>query len=190
MDDQSIALGVTQVSYVADEILVERTAHGDVGAFEELIVRYQTPAVHFAFRFVGDAQEAEDLAQEAFLRVFRNAHNYNYTARFRTWFFQILINLCRDWLKKKKPVLIGDALELVLSNSDPSEVLDRERRTKALARALQSLPPNQRLALILCHYEGMNYQEASAVLGVSNKALDSLLVRARRTLRVRLWNLR
>lgn len=190
MDQYRTALGLPAVSHVADEILVERTAAGDVRAFEELILCYQTPAVHFAYRFAGDVNGAEDLAQEAFLRVFRNARNYNYAARFRTWFFQILINLCRDWLKKKKPILVGDALDLILTTADPSEALERERRVQAIGQALQSLPPNQRSALILCHYEEMSYQEASAILNVSKKALDSLLVRARRTLRVRLSNLR
>ncbi|MBZ5612055.1 MAG: sigma-70 family RNA polymerase sigma factor [Acidobacteriia bacterium] len=175
---------------VSDEMLVERTAQGDVRAFEELIERYQDPALRVAFRFVGDPQEAEDLVQETFLRVYRNAHRYNYSARFRSWFFQILINLCRDWLKKKKPFLFGDPPLVARSEPDPSEAIDRERRAMVIRRAIQSLPPNQTLALILCHYEEMSYREASAVLETSEKAIESLLVRARRTLRTRLAELR
>jgi RNA polymerase sigma-70 factor, ECF subfamily len=169
---------------------VERIAAGEVRAFEELIERYQAPAMRVAFRFVGDPQEAEDLAQEAFLRVYVNARRYNYAARFRTWFFQILMNLCRDWLKKKKPLLFGDLPQAAPDGTDPSETIDRAQRAILVQRAIQSLPPHQRLALILCHYEEMSYKEASLVLETSEKAIESLLVRARRTLRKRLAALR
>ncbi len=169
---------------------MERIADGDVRAFEELIARYQAPALRVAFRFVGDPQEAEDLAQEAFLRIYLNARHYNYAARFRTWFFQILMNLCRDWLKKKKPLLFGEPPQVAQSAADPSVAIDQAERAVIVQRAIQSLPPNQRLALILCHYEELSYREASAVLGTSEKAIESLLVRARRTLRIRLAVLR
>ncbi len=174
----------------SDERLVERTAQGEIGAFEELIERYQAPAIRMAFRFVGDPQEAEDLAQEAFLRVYRNARYYNYAARFRTWFFQILINLCRDWRKKKKPLLFGTPPDLARGAPDIGEIIDIARLTKTIHLAIQGLPPNQRLALILCHYEEMSYREASAVMQTSEKAVESLLVRARRNLRFRLAGLR
>jgi len=173
----------------SDEVLVEHTARGDVGAFEELVDRYQLRALRLAFRFVNDFQESEDLAQEAFLRVFRNARRYNHSARFQTWFFQILINLCRDWLKKKKPILFGEPPALT-TPADLSEALDRARRNKMVEAAIQSLPVNQRLALVLCHYEEMSYRDASAILGNSEKAVEALLVRARRTLRVRLAEFR
>ena len=180
----------TETTPSTDEMLVERTARGDVRAFEELIARHQESALRVAFRFVGDAEEAEDLAQEAFLRVYRNARHYNYSARFRTWFLQILMNLCRDWLKKKKPLLFAEPPPVTYSGPDPSETIDRARRNRIVGRAVQNLPPNQRLALILCHYEEMSYREASVVLEISEKAIESLLVRARRTLRIRLADFR
>ncbi|HYL38014.1 MAG TPA: sigma-70 family RNA polymerase sigma factor [Bryobacteraceae bacterium] len=185
-----IALEATEVRRVSDETLVERIANGEVRAFEELIQRYQTPALRFAFRLVGDLHEAEDLAQEAFLRVYRNAQRYNYAARFRTWFFQILVNLCRDWLKKKKPLFFGEPPQVAAGAPDPSQAMEREWRAKAVERAVQSLPPQQRMALVLCHFEEMSYREAAAVLATSEKAVESLLVRARRTLRVRLLEFR
>jgi RNA polymerase sigma-70 factor (ECF subfamily) len=180
---------------VTDEMLVESIARGAVLPFEELVRRYETRALRMASRFLAGSfpagsNEAEDLVQEAFLRVYRNAHRYNYTARFRTWFFQILANLCRDCVKKKKPVLFGDPPLCAGRLSDPGEAIDRARRATLVERAIHALPPNQRLALILCHYEEMSYRDASAVLETSEKAVESLLVRARRTLRIRLADLR
>jgi RNA polymerase sigma-70 factor (ECF subfamily) len=187
--DATILARRSEAPLVSDELLVERTAAGDVRAFEELIERYQAPALRVAFRFVGDAQEAEDLAQEAFLRVYLNAARYNYAARFGTWFFQILMNLCRDWLKKRKPVLFGEPPGMAAAGADPSDAIELARRAQTVQRAIQNLPPNQRLALILCHYEEMSYREASLALQLSEKAIESLLVRARRTLRKRLADL-
>lgn len=185
-----IAIRQAETDVVSDENLIEQTAQGDICAFESLIERHQTAALRVAFRFVGDSAESEDLVQEAFFRVFRNAKHYNHTARFRTWFYHILMNLCRDRLKKKKPLLFGDLPELASDAPDPCVAMDRTSRFLLVAAAIADLPQNQRLSLILCHFEEMSYREAAAVLAISEKAIESLLVRARRTLRITLAGLR
>ncbi len=168
-----------------DEELIVRVAQGDIRAFELLVARYQKQALRAAQRFVYNRQEAEDLSQEAFLIVFRKAHTYEPKASFKTWFFTILFNLCRNSVKKKKPVyLSSDSSETEIPRSlDPAGQFDRQQIQQALAKAILKLPENQRAAFILCHYENFSYADAARSLGVSVKAVESLLVRAKRQLR-------
>lgn len=170
----------------SDEDLIVKVGQGDVRAFETLVVRHQKAALRAAQRFVFDRQEAEDLAQEAFLTIFRKADQYSSKASFKTWFFTILLNLCRNAVKKKKPVYFDtpptDVIEST-SGEDPSSQFDRRQIQQALASAIAKLPENQRAAFILCHYENFSYAEAAKALGVSVKAVESLLVRAKRSLR-------
>ncbi len=168
-----------------DENLIVRVAQGDIRAFELLVTRYQKQALRAAQRFVFDQQEAEDLAQEAFLIVFRKAHKYEPKASFKTWFFTILLNLCRNAAKKKKPIYMdfGSPGADLIGNDDPTGKFDRQQLQNALAKAIHKLPENQRAAFILCHYENFSYAEAARSLGVSVKAVESLLVRAKRALR-------
>lgn len=168
-----------------DENLIVRVAQGDIRAFELLVTRYQKQALRAAQRFVFDRQEAEDLAQEAFLIVFRKAHKYEPKASFKTWFFTILLNLCRNAAKKKKPVYMDlQASEAEIpASQNPANQFDHRQLQLVLAKAIHKLPENQRAAFILCHYENFSYAEAARSLGVSVKAVESLLVRAKRALR-------
>ncbi|HZF37907.1 MAG TPA: sigma-70 family RNA polymerase sigma factor [Blastocatellia bacterium] len=172
------------VMALTDEEMILRVESGDAMAFETLVDRYQKLALRVAQRCIGRQAEAEDLVQEAFLQVHRHARQYNReAASFKTWFFSILINLCRNALKRNKSLSSAELPEDAPAIDDPESQLAHEEERAALAAAVARLPPNQRLALILRHYEGFRYSEAAAALGVSVKALGSLLVRAKRTLR-------
>ncbi len=173
-----------------DEDLIVRVGQGDIRALETLVARYQKQALRAAQRFVGDNQEAEDLAQEAFLIIFRKAGQYQPKASFKTWFFTILLNLCRNAAKKKKPSYFASPPVVPTSDNDPDSELDRQVLRRSLAIAINNLPANQRAAFILCHYENFSYAEAAESLGVSLKAVESLLVRAKRSLREELGWLR
>jgi RNA polymerase sigma-70 factor, ECF subfamily len=169
---------------VTDEDLIMRVDRGDAGAFETLVDRYQKPALRVTRRCIGRQAEAEDLVQEAFLQVHRHAHQYNpKTSSFKTWFFSILINLCRNALKRDRSLSFIELPEEVPAIDDPEGALAREEERTALIAAVAKLPPNQRLALILRHYEGFKYSEAAAALGLSTQAFASLLTRAKRSLR-------
>ena len=143
---------------------------------------------------IGQQSEAEDLAQEAFLQVYRRAHQYQPdVAPFKTWFFAILSNLCRNALKRNRFLsaveLSPESLDAPAFDDPANDLADKEQRA-AVARAIRKLPPNQRLALILCHYEELSYAEAANALDLSVKAVESLLVRAKRSLRQELSALR
>lgn len=173
-----------------DEDLIIRVGQGDIRAFETLVARYQKQALRAARRFVGGSQEAEDLAQEAFLTIYRKADQYQPKALFKTWFFTILLNLCRNASKKKKPSYFSSSPVDLPGDNNPDSELDRQILQQALSRAIANLPANQRSAFILCHYENFSYAEAAESLGVSIKAVESLLVRAKRSLREELGWLR
>jgi len=174
-------------SSIKDEQLIERVGQGDLAAFECLVRRHQISALRTARRFLSDEHEAEDLAQEAFLQVYRKAHSYNpAAASFKTWFFTILANLCRNAIKKRRLVYYGEPPEDILDAGDPDSAFELREQRRALAQAISNLSTNQRLAFILCHYEELSYAEAARALGLSVKAVESLLVRAKRSLREQL----
>lgn len=174
---------------IPDEILVEKIANGDTIAFQTIIERYQSLVLNIAYRFIGNSHEAEDIGQEAFLRVFENAHRYKPIAKFKTWFFRIVTNLCLDFCKKKKPDYYGEFFDIPQDTPGPGEELEISERQNLIQQAIQTLAPNQRMALILHHYEGLRYTEIAKVMGCSLKAVESLLVRAKQTLRKRLVHL-
>lgn len=173
-----------------DEQLLARVNLGDFAAFESLVGRYQKSALRAARRFVGAQHEAEDLAQEAFLQVYRNGRQFRSDAAFKTWFFRILTNLCLNHLKKKQPEYFAEPPMEIHALDDPARALELREQSKSLFRAILNLPPKQRMAFILCCFEDLSYAEAGRSLGLSVKAVESLLVRARRALREELSALR
>ena len=172
------------VTAVTDEEMIMRVSQGDATAFETLVDHYQKSALRVAQRCIGQLAEAEDLVQETFLQIHHHAHQYDSeTASFKTWFFSILINLCRNALKRNRSLSFIELPEDAPAIDDPESDFAHEEERVALAAAMAKLPPNQRLALILRHYEGFSYSEAAAALGLSTQAFASLLARAKRSLR-------
>jgi RNA polymerase sigma-70 factor (ECF subfamily) len=170
----------------SDEELMSAAAEGDMEAFEELVLRHQDAAVGVAFRLLSDEHEARDAAQEAFLRVLEAAPRYRPTASFRTYLYRILRRICIDHYRRRKPQRHPDISALENRGDQPSEPLEREEKAEAVRRALDALPERQRAALVLQHYEGLSYEDIADVLECSARAVDSLLSRARRSLRDRL----
>jgi RNA polymerase sigma-70 factor, ECF subfamily len=170
----------------SDALLMARTAEGDSGAFDELVIRNQSAAWALAVFYLGNAAEAEDVVQEAFLRLLQAAPRYKPTAGFRTYFSRIVVRLCLDFRVKQRPVY-GEALpDRADAARDPEAVFRDQETAGELRRAIETLPPAQRIALVLRDLEGFTYSEIAETMSTSAKAVDSLLQRARRALRVRL----
>lgn len=161
---------------------MELVSRGDVKAFHELIRRHQQAVLNLAFRFLGDSEEAKDITQETFLRVFQSAERYTPEAQFRVFLFRIVTNLCVENVRKKRPIYM-EKLPEGESVPSPLDELQKEERQKAVLGAIQSLPENQRIALLLQHFEGLKYAEIAEVMGTTVPAVESLLVRGKRTLR-------
>jgi RNA polymerase sigma-70 factor, ECF subfamily len=169
-----------------DEHLMQAVSRGDLDAFNELVVRYQGPGWRTAYRFVADSMEAEDIAQESFLKILEAAPRYSATASFRTYFYRTLIHLCIDRIRKKKPTATGDIPELADPSRNPEGNLIDKEREYLVRQALEALPSNQKAALILRHYEGLSYAEIARILGTTVKAVERLLARARTSLHTNL----
>lgn len=171
---------------------------GDLEAFDRIVQEYQHLVHHLAYRFTGRREGVEDVAQEVFLRVFRARDTYRPESKFRTWLFTIVYNLCVNTTKARQ-LRRAASLEAsygsenednTLRNSidDPTDVPPMERLVKdeaalRLRRALAELPPQQRAAMTLYQFRGLSLREIASTMGTTEKAVKSLLARARENLR-------
>jgi len=167
-----------------DEALVALVAARDQRAFRVLMERHMARAIALAERVVGNNAEADDVGQEAFLRVWERAQSYDPgLARFTTWLYRIVLNLAIDRRRKPRHEAIEEAADIASSEPVPLiQVIDNEE-SRAVARGMAALPERQRAAIALFHMEGLSGREAAQAMGVSEKAFESLLVRARKALK-------
>ncbi len=171
------------VTVVRDEELMLAVGRGDLRAFNEIIHRHQDTAWRVAYRFLGDSAEAEDIAQEAFLRILTSAPRYRSTASFSTYLYRIVSRLCIDNARKKRPLCVDTLPELVDSSPDPETTLDLKNRDALIRKTLDALPSRQRMAVILKYYEELSYADIAWTMGVTVKAVERMLDRARKALR-------
>lgn len=164
-----------------DEDLMLLVSQGDVDAFERLVLRHQQMAWRTAYRLVTDYQAAEDLAQEAFLKILEAADRYRPTAVFRSYLYRIVVRLCLDYLRKGRPFPSDNLLPIDDWPSPEQQATDAEQ-AQAVQEAINSLPPKQRAAVVLRYYEGLSGREIAAAMETSLKAVERLLARARTTL--------
>lgn len=170
-----------------DAMLMQRIAGGDQRAFRDLMQRHLPRTVRLAARVLGSTGAAEDVAQEAFVRVWKHAANWEDPkqagAKFTTWLYRIVLNLCIDE-KRKRTFTDIDAIPEKADDTPNAEAnIQRREKSKRVKAALEQLPERQRAALVLCFYEEYSNKDAADMLGISVKAIESLLVRARRMLR-------
>lgn len=181
------ATGVRDPAETPDEILMRQTGDGDVAAFSALVERYGARMYRIAFRLLCDAQEAEDAVQDCFTRLWQTAPLWEPRGGgLLTWLQRVTTNGCLDRLRRFRLVADGDMPDLADEAPGPEQEIAARRIEDLTARALAMLPPRHRAALVLCYLEGTSNLLAADMLGLNLKAMESLLFRARRSLREQL----
>ncbi len=183
----------------SDAALMLRVKQGDSGAFAVLVDKYKGPVMNLAWRMLNDPTEAEDLAQNVFIQVYRSADRYRASSKFSTWLFTIARNLCLNELRRRSrhraqsldSSAQAEADETPLQVEDPrlmgptESALHSELNSK-IEEALQALPENQRTAVLLCRQEDLSYEDMAEIMGTSVSAVKSIIHRGRETLKLRL----
>ncbi len=197
-DPPSPEASAGQAADAHDRADMERLAAGNDAALNELMARHATPVFHFLCRMVGNEDDANDLAQETFVRVFKSAKSFRAREKFSTWLFTIAANLARNhfrWRARHPNVSldaenaeteqsIGDTLPA--ASPSPKESALAAERAAAVRLSVQNLPEDLRAAVVLCEWEERSIAEAAAILEATPKAVESRLYRARGILRERL----
>jgi RNA polymerase sigma-70 factor (ECF subfamily) len=166
-----------------DHALMAAVARGDAAAFRRLVERHVGWGVGFVERMVGGRADAEDLVQTAFLRVWQGAAKWQPAAKFSTWFYRVLYNLCIDHFRAHAAPT--EELDEEMPDAKPTteDRLVAAQRVDRVRAAIASLPERQRAAIVLCYYQELSQSDAAAMLEVSEGALESLLSRGRAALK-------
>lgn len=175
------------ISQGDDEFLIRLIQEGRHNAFAEIVNRHAKRFYSIAYRLIFDKNDAEDIVQEAFIKLWekRLAWNPQGEAKFTTWFYKVILNLCIDHNRKKRPEPLSEEMPLPDEQRGLDAAMEEKQKQLLLDRLIRELPERQQLALNLCFYEGISNQEAAEILGVNLKALQSLIMRAKMTLKER-----
>ncbi len=178
---------------ISDESLMERVNNGDHQAFANIVERHSSLFFAAAYRMCHNNEEAEDIVQDAFLKLWKKPQSFDATkgAKFTTWFYRVVTNMAIDHLRRKKNNNGGDALDLIVDHMPLADKqLEEKREQQYLEAAIAALPERQKAALNLCVYEEVSNKEAADILGINLKALESLLMRAKTKIKNDLKNAR
>jgi RNA polymerase sigma-70 factor, ECF subfamily len=182
-----------------DAVLMLRVKRGDRAAFTVLVEKYKQPVMNFVCRSLRDETEAEDLAQNVFLQVFKSRARYERTAKFSTWLFTIARNLCLNEIRRRSRHPSESLEETHSENEDqpqrqyedkkvflPTENVLHGELARKIEEALLELPENQRTAILLCRQDELSYEEIAKILDCSLSATKSIIHRGRETLKEKL----
>jgi RNA polymerase sigma-70 factor, ECF subfamily len=194
------ALGAKTHAEVDEAALIRAAQSGDQHAFEKLVQAYDQSVLRLALNLLRSPEDASDVYQEAFLRVYRNLHNFRFDCSFHTWLYRIVTNLCLDHLRKRKvrkeePTLLEtgegpvDRMEIVQElrvEGDPQRHLMSRQLSSRILDALKALTPRERMVFEMRHYQGMRLRAIGDILGTTEEAAKNCLFRATQKMRAAL----
>ncbi len=175
---------VTLSSAEQDRLSVQAALGGDQTAFAELVTRYQTAVFNMAYRMLGNPSEAEDAAQEVFVRAWNQLHTFQLDRRFSTWLLSIASHYCIDLLRRRKPSAPLDDVALFLPSNEPEpeELALRNEQSRMVLELLNTLPDKYRSVTVLRYYNDLSYDEIAHATGLTESAVKTQLHRARKML--------
>jgi len=180
---------MSHMENTTSEQLMQAVAQGDMDAFNAIVLRHQKMVWGIAYRFLGDGHASEDIAQEAFLKILDAAPRYRPSAEFRTYLSRVVTRLCLNYSEKRRPVYAEHLPEAADATPSGAEQVAARDEEKAIRVALDSLSPNQRMAVVLRYWEGLDCRDVAAAMETSVKAVERLLARAREALQPKLARL-
>lgn len=176
--------GLTALS---DEMLLELISDRDVDAFSVLVHRHTDRFYKIAFRTLSNKQDAEDIVQDGFIKLWnRPLWKDNKGAKFTTWFYRIIINMCVDHLRKNRTDPTENFDDFISDDILIDEKIIKTEKERQIEKAIQSLPQKQKTALNLSYYQGLKNKDAADVMEIGEKAFESLLYRAKEGLKIKL----
>jgi RNA polymerase sigma-70 factor, ECF subfamily len=176
-----------EMKHLSDQELMRIVQGGDFSPASEIYDRYSARIYNFAFRFLKNAEAAEDATQEVFVKMMKHANQFQGDAKLSTWLFSITANWCRDYLRKadNKAKEAEDVLVTLPAPNElgPEKTLQQREDAARIQRALQALTPEQREAILLSRYQGLSYAEIAQIAGCSEGAVKTRVFRAMETLK-------
>ena len=183
-----------------EKALIRAAQEGDQDAFEQLVRAYDQSVLRLAMNLLRSPEDAQDVYQEAFLRVYRNLNSFRFDCSFHTWLYRIVTNLCLDHLRKRKvrkedssqiegsdgPVDRMDTVQESRAESDPQRTMLTGQLRERIGKALGQLTPRERMVFELRHYQGLRLRNIGEILGTSEEAAKNCLFRATQKMRVAL----
>lgn len=168
-----------------DYELVKECLEGETDSFSQLVLRYKKLVYSVAFKFARDGEEAEDLSQEIFIKLFRSLGRYNPQFKFSTWTVKVATNICLDFVRKKRlnSISMDEFENIAVNDNSPEDMVLEKERVLIVREAIASLPEIYRTPIVLYHHKGMSYKEIAAVLNKPISIVKNRIFRARLTLK-------
>lgn len=177
---------------LTDAQIVEMVLQGDASAFQELVRRYQKPVFGICYRMIRQREEAEDLAQEVFIKAYRYLGQYNHTHKFSSWLLKIATNTSIDAIRKKRVETLPLDEEIKTNHEDVSaeKAFLQEEMQRDIEKAIAALPPDYRMVILLYHHHGQSYQQIAEGMEIPMSMVKNRLFRARKILKESLKSLK
>lgn len=169
-----------------DHLLLDSIKDGHHRAFDILVERHHLMFYRVAYRLLNNREEAEDIVQDAFLKLWENPALWDGSRnnKFTTWFYRVVVNLCYDRQRKKKPLPLADDYDAPDHAMPIDQIIEDEQESSAVHASIKKLPERQKQALVLCFFEELSNKDAAKIMNVSTRALQSLLMRAKENLKI------
>ena len=177
----------TTQRYDDDGLAAKRVLGGDIDAFESIVGRWQGPLVNLAYRYCRNRGEAEEMAQEAFMKIFKGLGKWRQDSRFSTWLYAVASNHYRSAMRRRRPIWADmETIEHLVPAGDRSQEVDEASQAEAIRRAVASLPPKYRDVTVLYYFQDMDLAETSRILSMPAGTVKARLHRARKILETKL----